>query len=150
MEGLGQGAYIVCAAGAAKHHLSSCDWGSRPHYVPVERAITTKVPDVSIADGEVLRIEVTDYADRLSREAATPFGVLLPGVYFRRPGRVNRSGGITAYEITIPRAQRLLIRWESSLKATDARGTALGLESDLLSALQTDGSGAAKLALRLD
>ena len=44
----------------------------------------------------------------------------------------------------------MLLRWESTLKASDSKGSAVGLESDLGPALERDAVGQSKISIRID
>jgi len=147
---LAQGTYIVCAHGTAKYHLSSCDWGGRSTYVSVERSAAKTVPETRIVSGELIRIEVLDAADQLAKEVKSPIGISIPGVFFRRAHRVGRFGSVTAYEIAVPRDQAMILRWESTLKASDTKGAAVGLERDLRTVLERDAIGRSKVSIRID
>lgn len=147
---LAQGTYIVCAHGTAKYHLSSCEWGSRSTYVSIGRASANTIPDTKIVSGELIRIEVADATDRLAQEVKSPVGISIPGVFFRRAYRVGRVGSLTTYEIAVPRNRAMILRWESALRASDSKGSAMGLERDLGSALERDAFGQSKVSIRID
>jgi len=108
------------------------------------------IPETKIVSGNLIRIEVADAADRLAQEAKSPVGISIPGVFFRRAHRVSRVGSVTAYEIAVPRNRAMLLRWESTLKASDSKGSAVGLESDLGPALERDAVGQSKISIRID
>lgn len=150
LDRLAQGTYIVCAHGTAKYHLPSCEWGNRSNYVSVGRSASITLPDTKIDSGDLIRFEVADAADRLAQDAKSPIGVSIPGVFFRRASRVGRVGSVTAYEIAVPRNRSMILRWESTLRASDGKGAAIGLERDLGTSLERDVNGQSKVSIRID
>ncbi len=44
----------------------------------------------------------------------------------------------------------MILRWESTLKASDTKGAAVGLERDLRTVLERDAIGRSKVSIRID